>query len=451
MKKRQFKYVLSFLILTLLAFASLVDSQEPTEQTTEETNLAEQSPTDQLEETNPTEQSSAESNLTESRLNTVEENVKMLEHGFIALKDSSETSFQIFVIIVIAFVILISAFVIFWGKHSVQQQKNMINENERRWRRELKDSLQSQDKRLTLIRQQGEERAQKLEEIESNQSSVSREMEEFQHAVVGVESRLEELVQTVTDLESAREMDVTPDNTVVYQVDVESTILETQERVEELALAYKGGEPINLDYIETSVPSHNVVLNINWIAWAIREWIAELEQSAVRNQDLIQTLKYAEQRIKSKLKTIREESMPSLKSLNVETDAELGDIRDQSIAYLAHLEGLLVGYELGRKVDEATDPQFIPQFIRNNLFNNVAKYIPHDQLQEQLDKYLQLADYEVIPIEVGVTEADSRFHEIQGSKHTGVKRGTVAEVVCPGLMQKTDHSIVQRPEVIRGE
>ena len=68
-----------------------------------------------------------------------------------------------------------------------------------------------------------------------------------------------------------------------------------------------------------------------------------------------------------------------------------------------------------------------------------------------MDRFLKLADYEVIPVEVGVTEADSLVHDIQGSKQTDVKRGTVAEVITPGLMQKTDNYIVQKPVVIRGE
>ena len=247
------------------------------------------------------------------------------------------------------------------------------------------------------------------------------------------------------------ETNVTPDNTVFYQVDAESTILETQERLEEVERAYRDGEPIDLDYIETPIPSHNVVLTLNWIARAIREWITELEQSTPVNQDLIQTLKYAEQTIKDKLKTIREASMPPLKPFNLETNMDLGDIRDRSIIYPAQLEWAFIGHELGRKVDDPRLDQFIPEFIRNHLFNNVARHIPHDQLQEKLDRFLKLVDYEVIPIEVGITEADSRIHDIQGSIQSDVKRGTVAEVISSGLMQKTDNFIVQKPVVIRGE
>ena len=436
MKKHQFRYVLSLLILTLFVFATSADSQESTEQLPEEPN--------------PTEQSSAEPNPLESQLDTLKEDIRRLEYNFNTLEDPSDISFQIFIIIV-AFFILISAFVIFWGMRLGRQQRSLLDESERRWEEKLGSSLQGWDERLTPIRQQGNKSTQKLEEIESDQSSISNELENFQNTIVNVESRLEVLAQTVADLESERETNITPNNAVVYQVDVESTVQETQARIEELARAYRNGEPIDLDHIETPIPSHHVVLNINWIGRTISEWITELEQSTAVNKDLIQTLKYAEQTVKDKLKTIREESMPALKPLNLETNMGLGDIRDQSIIYPAQLEGVLIGYELGRKVDEVGSEQIIPQFIKNDLFNNVARHIPHDQLQVQLDRFLKLADYEVIPIEVGITEADSRFHDIQGSRETGVKRGTIAEVVNPGLMQKKDRIIVQKPVVIRGE
>lgn len=452
MKKHQFIYPLSLLILILSAFAMLGDSQESTEQITEEPNPTEQSQTNQLsEEPNSTTQSSEASNPPESQFNILKDDFEMLQYSLDALKDSSDNSFWIFIIIIVVFIILISAFIIFWGRHLGQQQQEMLYNNQQEWQRKFNGNEQNWKEHLQLISRQSEESTQKLVEMESNQSMISNDLKKFDNTVDGIESRLEELTQTVTDLESARKINITPDNTVVYQVDVESIVQETQVQLEELVRAYRDGAPIDLDCIEIPIPNHSVVLNLNWIARTLKEWITELEQSTSVNHGLIQTLKYAEQPIKEKLKTIREKSMPALKSLNLQTDIELGNIRAQSITYLAQLEGVLIGYELGRKVDEVGSDEIIPHFIRNQLFNNVANHIPHDQLQKQLDRFLQLADYEVIPIEVGITEADSRFHEIQSSKQTGVKRGTVAEVISPGLMQKTDNFIVQKPVVIRGE
>ena len=59
--------------------------------------------------------------------------------------------------------------------------------------------------------------------------------------------------------------------------------------------------------------------------------------------------------------------------------------------------------------------------------------------------------YEVIPIEIGKTKADARIHDIQGSRQTNGEPGTVIEVILPGLRQKIDGEIVQKPVVIRGE
>lgn len=447
MKKRQFRYILLFLILTLFVFATSADSQE----STKEPNSTEQPSTDQSsEEPKSTEQSPAEPNPLESQLNTLKEDIGILEYRLSTLEDPSDNAFQIFVIIV-AFIIFLSAFAIFWGMRLGRQQKEMLDNNQQQWQRTFNNSEQNWNGYLQLIHQQNEESTQKLAKIESNHSLIHNELETFQNTIAGFESRLADLNQTVADLESDRETNITPDNAVAYQVEVESTVQETHERVEELARAYTNGEPIDLDSIEMPIPSHHVALNLNWIARAIREWITELEQSTSANHGLIQTLQFAEGTVKDKLKTIRAESMPALKPITLQTNMELGDLRDQSITYPAHLEGVLIGYELGRKVDEIGSDQFIPQFIKNQLFNNVANHIPHDQLQEQLDRFLQLANYEVIPVEVGTTEVDSRFHEIQGSKQTGVKRGTVAEVIKPGLMLKTDRTIVQKPVVIRGE
>ena len=77
MKKRQSRYVLSFLILTLFMFATSVDSQE----STKEPNSTEQPSTDQSsEEPNSTEQSPAEPNPLESQLDPLKEEIGMLEY-----------------------------------------------------------------------------------------------------------------------------------------------------------------------------------------------------------------------------------------------------------------------------------------------------------------------------------------------------------------------------------
>ena len=81
----------------------------------------------------------------------------------------------------------------------------------------------------------------------------------------------------------------------------------------------------------------------------------------------------------------------------------------------------------------------------------MSRFVPFDQLPEQLEQCLQLVGYEVVPIEIGETQADARVHEIQGSRQTNGEPGTVVEVILPGLSRKIDGEIVQKPVVIRGE
>ena len=122
-------------------------------------------------------------------------------------------------------------------------------------------------------------------------------------------------------------------------------------------------------------------------------------------------------------------------------------IRHECHDCVTNFKGILRSYELECEVD----PSICEQFVKNRLFNNLTPYITSDVLSEKLDKYLQLVDLEIVPIKVGVTQVDSRIHDIQDSKNTGVDIGTVAEIIKPGLVKKTDGTIVQKPVVIRGE
>lgn len=164
---------------------------------------------------------------------------------------------------------------------------------------------------------------------------------------------------------------------------------------------------------------------------------------------------YSEKVIKDELKTIRGKSIPSPKPLvletDISTDTELDRIRNQCVDYVVQFERMLFSYELERQIDEPEYNQFISQLIKVRLFNNVARFIPFDVLSEKMAPFLQLVDWEIVPIEIGETEVDARVHDVQDSRQDRVKPGTVAKVVLPGLMGKTDRIIVQKPVVIRGE
>ena len=255
---------------------------------------------------------------------------------------------------------------------------------------------------------------------------------------------VDEIPWTASVIKTVKPQTISP-----YQREAKEAIRDARQRVMELARNYRDGEPIDLDNIFISTPSQKALLNLNTIARDLCQWTSELKQAG--QTDFLQTLIYAEKAIKDKLKTIRGETIPSPKTLDlptdVSTDTEGTRIRNECADYIDKYEKILRKYELEREVDTS----ICEQFIKNHLFNKLAQYMLSDTLSEKLDKFLQLIDLEIVTIEIGETEADSRVHDIQGSKQTGVERGTIAKVIQPGLMKKSDGAIVQKPVVIRGE
>ena len=245
-------------------------------------------------------------------------------------------------------------------------------------------------------------------------------------------------------------------SSIDYKQEAKTTVQQTNERVSELARAYKDGGSIDFVNIENPTPSQNVLLILNWISMTIREWKNELEQSGKTDRNLIETLTYTEQDIKEKLKAIRGEKTPLPDSLELETDidsdTELNEIRKECSYHAAWFEGRLFGYEERSEINILEEyDQFIPQFIKDRFFNGVSRFVPFDRLPEHLEQCLQLVGYEIVPVEIGKTQADARVHDIQGSRQTNGEPGTVVEVILPGLRRIADGEIIQKPVVIRGE
>ena len=71
--------------------------------------------------------------------------------------------------------------------------------------------------------------------------------------------------------------------------------------------------------------------------------------------------------------------------------------------------------------------------------------------EEYLPNILQIMRLELVPIEIGQTEADSRIHDIQGSQRGAYKRGVVADIIQHGIRRISDKEIIRKPVVMRGE
>ena len=431
MKIYQFRYALIFLALTLFAVASVVHSQEDTAQSDREQNSSKKSP-------------SLETQGTE--LETEEQSPEP-EHSSDVSQGLLKNSFLIYsiiaVLIVLAIVTVISH--VIWDK----RLQSKVDAGELLSQEKLTKTEQEWAEQLQYVNQQGKDNTQELEGIVSNHSAIRNEQENLRNGLSELESCFKGLELRLTTTGPGTVPD--PDTTT----DVEAIIHEAQTQVESLAQVYENGEPIDFIEIDNPTPSEKVVVILNRIARTLEHWRIELEKSGTATPDLIQTLEFANQAIKEKLKEVRGPAPPFPEppdpDTDVSTEVAYNEFKNRCTAYVAWYEGLLVGYQVGRQTAETDYNQFIPQFIKDRLFNGVARFIKFDQLPKQIDEFLQIVGYEMVPIEIGKTQADSRVHDIQSSRQTNSKSGTIVEVVLPGLQRKADGEIVQKPVVIRGE
>lgn len=435
MKMHQGRYVLFLLILILIGETLLVYSQDALEQSNGEPSPIEQS----LETPNPL----------EPQINALKKQITELEHDLVVLRDSLDNPFQTYAMIFGAIIVLTIGVMFFLSMQKIRHLRNEFENSERRWQSRLNEINQRWEGQLKHIRQRGKDDTQKLEEMGSNYSTIRNEQNEFQNILSKLGNRLDGFELTLVDLEKVS------DKTVDEQPQLEEISQEARTRVESLVGTYENGEPIDWIDIEDPTPSQTTLQILNWMARSVEDWKENLEQSGTVNPDLIQTLGYANQALKDKLKEIRGSAPPVPEFPELETDVKAGaaynEFQNECTAYVSRYEGLLIGIQLGRTIDETEYNQFIPQFVKDRLFNSVARFVKSDQLPEQLDEYLRLVGYEVVPIEIGKTQADARIHEIQSSRQTNDEPGTVVEVVLPGLQRIDNGEIIQKPIVIRGE
>ena len=298
--------------------------------------------------------------------------------------------------------------------------------------------------------------ANKFKEIEPIQTSIQKDQKNIQFDIGQIRNYINQVSTYLEELNSDRNIGVDDTNVSIdYPLEVEKAVQSAKKQVLEIAKAYENGEPIELVGVDSPTPSQNVLMILNSMVYDLDEWKTEMEQSATADSEFVNILTNAESDIKDRLKRIRSESPISPIPLDIETDVstddELNHLRNECIAYAARFEGALSTYELGYQVDEEEYNQFIPQFIRYRLFNEVADFVPFEDLPEKMEKFFRFLGYEVIPIEVGVTKANSYVHDIRESRQTSGEPGTVVEIVSPGLRRIADGEIIQKPIVIRGE
>lgn len=349
------------------------------------------------------------------------------------------------VIIALAVVLLFTAiaYIIF---RTVQQWRTMH------------DTIESLPISLQSI-QNIESNTNSLKQIEIGRESIQSNQEKIENSLQTTNRKIDNIISFLQKSEERHaEKTIEPEAEPVprdYQREVDREIQDAEQKVVILQDAYKDGLSIYLDSPEEITQSQEVMISLNWIEYNLRDWISELDESGSANIDLIQRLNSANQDIRNKLKEIRGDEHPTPRQLEhvgaVDNETEFHELQIKCNSHVAHFKGMLYGYEIQCKLDKEYYDDYIPKFIKDNLFNGVAKYLDTEQPPEELCKFLAIADYEIIPLEIGKTQADAHYHDIQKSRQSSGEHGTIVEIILPGLQRISNGDIVQKPVIIRGE
>ncbi len=447
MKFYNYKFLLFLFALLLIGTNLFVyaDSEVNPEQSSDATGNQKTNTDQNSENGPPKEQNSLEqrSNI----LKNVNNEMVKLRGEIENLKAESSNPTLLYILIVGLAVFTVSAVLIFLGLRLRRKLHTEVESIRNTFRNSLNQNKQSFDSRLNFLSQRDEEKTKRIDEIESKHSGFKNMLSQF-------ENRTDTLMLT---FENMKISNVPNDQKheipqVEVQPPVEEIIQKAHAKVKTLTQAYETGEPFFYVDIENLTQSQNVLLDLNWLARSIDDWKNDLDESGTANQELIQTLGYANQVVKGKLRDIRKQTPTPLPiPLNLDDDAIADTAINESKDYVSKYEGLLNGYQLQLKIDVKEYDHFIPQLIKERLFMGVVRNISSDQIPKQLVELLDFVGYEVVPIEIGKTVADSLLHDIQGSERTGVKSGTIAKVILPGLQRKDNGEIIQQPSVIRAE
>jgi molecular chaperone GrpE (heat shock protein) len=95
--------------------------------------------------------------------------------------------------------------------------------------------------------------------------------------------------------------------------------------------------------------------------------------------------------------------------------------------------------------------KFLVEFVRDKLFPNVAEFISLNMVQSRLNWFLDLVDYELMPIEPGKTKFSPEYHELKEKRSSKYESDTIVEVVSPGLQSKDGERVIQNAVVVQAE
>ncbi|MDE0085029.1 MAG: hypothetical protein OXU23_04905 [Candidatus Poribacteria bacterium] len=210
--------------------------------------------------------------------------------------------------------------------------------------------------------------------------------------------------------------------------------------LEKLERDYNNGCGIPLDNwdLESLSERQIAVLLLNLMVNEISEWKKVAKKSETTKDNLAKSLESIETELKQTLKQTRgiEAPAPTLfPNRTASTDSDLMEIQKDCDTYLQRFSEKLAELEQKHadKVKIAAFKKYLVEFVRDKLFPNVAEFSSLNSVQSRLNWFLDLVDFELMPIEPGKTKFSDEFHELKEKRSSDFESDTIVEVVTPGL------------------
>ena len=228
--------------------------------------------------------------------------------------------------------------------------------------------------------------------------------------------------------------------------------------LEKMENDYNNGNGIPLESWDVNAlnEQQTAVLLLNLMVNEISEWKKDANKASSTKDSLAKSLEQIEKELKQTLKHTRGINAPSptlFPDRNATSDQDLERIQKDCDSYLQRFSEKLSTLEQkhAEKVRVPAFKKFLLEFVRDRLFPSVAEFSSLKSVQSRLSWFLDLIDYELMPIEPGVTKFSPDLHEVKDVCSSDFDSNTIVEVVSPGLQLKGGTRIVQNAVVIQAE
>jgi hypothetical protein len=228
--------------------------------------------------------------------------------------------------------------------------------------------------------------------------------------------------------------------------------------LEKLESDYNNGCGIPLDNwdLKSLNEQQAAILLLNLMVNEISEWKKSVKQRSETKETLAKSLEDIEKELKQTLKHTRGIHAPAptlFPDRTAASDQDLMHIQEDCDSYLERFTEKLAVLEQkhAEKVRVSAFKKFLLEFVRDRLFPVVAEFSSQKSVQSRLNWFLDLIDYELMPIEPGKTKFSPEYHEVKEKRSTDFESDTIVEVVAPGLQVKGGKRVIQNAVVIQAE